>query len=239
MLYPSSSIPLYMQLENEIKRNIQSGLYKVDDALPGERRLMELYGVSRMTVRQAVGNLVSEGLLHRIHGKGTFVSRVYDNRPNSMAYGLVEELRLLHDNIDIELVSSGYSPASKEVAHELKMHEGEEVFHYTRRITEKGKPILVTVSYIASTLSRLIEHLNIEKTVVYDQLDAYGYRVTQIAQRSKAALPNEHEASLLCIDKTEPVLKLVRTSYITGRVPIIFTQAVYSSSYEFSINLTR
>ncbi|MCR4440738.1 MAG: GntR family transcriptional regulator [Peptococcaceae bacterium] len=71
----NNSLPLYLQLKNIISGQIKDGVLKPGEKLPSERELCERYGVSRITVRQALNELSNEGLIDRSHGKGTFVSR--------------------------------------------------------------------------------------------------------------------------------------------------------------------
>ncbi len=73
MALKRGAIPLYHQVEEELERRIQRGNWKPGDRIPTERALAEHYGVSRITVRRAVLDLVQKGLLYRVPGKGTFV----------------------------------------------------------------------------------------------------------------------------------------------------------------------
>lgn len=73
-LKPETAIPLYEQIYEDISRKIETGEYKPGDRIPGESELLEKYGVSRVTVRRAMNRLVSENLLVKKAGKGTFVS---------------------------------------------------------------------------------------------------------------------------------------------------------------------
>src|SRR5436309_4582933 len=69
-----SPIPMYYQIMNQLREKISAGEYTVDSALPPERELVESYQVSRMTIRQAISELVNEGILVRRKGVGTFVA---------------------------------------------------------------------------------------------------------------------------------------------------------------------
>ena len=73
MIDKNSPIPVYYQLKNDLTSKIAKGVWKPGECIASERELCEVYGVSRMTIRQAVGELVQEGVLLRIKGKGTFV----------------------------------------------------------------------------------------------------------------------------------------------------------------------
>src|SRR5690554_1819402 len=73
MVMSRSHLPLYLQLAAEFRRHIESGEWAATKQLPTLEALMESYNVSRMTLRQALGVLESEGLIWRARGKGTFV----------------------------------------------------------------------------------------------------------------------------------------------------------------------
>lgn len=74
MIKKDSHIPIYYQIETEIKKLAETKDLKPGDLIPSEREFAEKYEVSRMTVRQAVNNLVNEGILVRRWGKGTFIA---------------------------------------------------------------------------------------------------------------------------------------------------------------------
>ena len=69
--------PLYYQIEKYMREKILSNEWPVGTQIPTETELMELFSVSRATLRQAVGNLCNEGLLERLQGRGTFVKKIY------------------------------------------------------------------------------------------------------------------------------------------------------------------
>lgn len=74
MIDKSSPLPIYYQIEEQLKRQIENGELKPNDSLPSEREFAERFEISRMTVRQAINNLVNDGYLYRQKGRGTFVS---------------------------------------------------------------------------------------------------------------------------------------------------------------------
>ena len=74
-LAPVASVPLYAQIKDALRVQILDGTYAPHSQMPSEHELCAMYGVSRITVRQALGDLQKEGLLFKLHGKGTFVSK--------------------------------------------------------------------------------------------------------------------------------------------------------------------
>ena len=240
-LYRNTGKPLYKQLKQVLKHNIQKGTYLPGRALPGERQLMELFGVSRMTVRNAISELVQESVLVKRHGSGTFVNPKTTERLFLNLYGLVEELRLSGQDISIELVSSKTKPAGKRAREELKLDHGETVFNYKRLIRANGEPILFTNSNITSSLSEVYKSisLNIASDVIYEHLETCGYSVTDARQKILSGFPNKEEAEYLNCDTNTPLLILYRTTYLDGDRPIIFSRAVYGKQYSFNLDLKR
>src|SRR3977135_3776339 len=70
-----SPAPLYTQIKDTLRARVLDGTYKPHQQMPSESEMTEIFGVSRITVRQALGDLQKEGLIFKIHGKGTFVSK--------------------------------------------------------------------------------------------------------------------------------------------------------------------
>ena len=240
-LYRNTTKPLYIQLKDILKHNIQKGKYQPNHPLPGERQLMEIFGVSRMTVRNAISELVSDGVLIKKHGSGTFVNPRTTERLFLNLYGLVEELRLSGHEISIELIEYATILANEQVSSALKLESDRTVFHYKRLISCDGKPMLFTNSYITSNLSKVFKSINLDiaSDVVYEQLENCGYHVTDALQKIVAGFPGKKEAVHLQCDVHTPLLILYRTTYLDSNRPIIFSRAVYSSDYSFNLDLKR
>ena len=89
MINKKSPIPVYYQLEEDIKRKIEQGVWQVGQCISSERELAEEYGVSRMTIRQSLGELVQDGILVREKGKGTFVCKPKVKQRDMMSFSEV------------------------------------------------------------------------------------------------------------------------------------------------------
>src|SRR5438270_14022521 len=92
-IYRNSPLPRYYQLKEIMRERIQCGEWKPGDLIPSERELGEKYGISRMTARQAIPDLVNEGLCYREQGKGTFDSRHKITQQFSRLTGFTEDMR--------------------------------------------------------------------------------------------------------------------------------------------------
>ena len=93
MIKKDSHIPIYYQIETEIKKLAETKDLKPGDLIPSEREFAEKYEVSRMTVRQAINNLVNEGILIRQRGKGTFIAEPKIEQPLQGLTSFSEDMR--------------------------------------------------------------------------------------------------------------------------------------------------
>ena len=92
LLDRASPVPLHVQLRSFLLQQIESGALKPGDAIPAERELVSRFGISRITVRQAIADLMAEGFLYRQHGRGTFVRSHKIEQELSTLTGFVEEM---------------------------------------------------------------------------------------------------------------------------------------------------
>src|SRR5260221_8871925 len=92
-IYKNSPLPRYYQLKEIMRERVRAGEWKPGDLIPCERELGEKYGISRMTARQALTELVNEGLFYREQGKGTFVSQRKITQQLIPLTGFTEDIR--------------------------------------------------------------------------------------------------------------------------------------------------
>lgn len=241
-LLDRSGRALYLQLMDAIKLDIETGIYKAGESLPGERQLMQIYGVSRPTVRHAVGELAREGVLIRQHGKGTFVNpRVHERRPVLELYGLLEELQMWGHQTDVRFIGSAAQAVSPDIARQLEIPNNEKVFYYKRLTFADGRPLLFTTTHLSQSVMRMFEYIGIDvaQDVVYEKLERSGYRITEATQDMWVGPPTEEEARHLEYDAQKNVFILFRTTYIGEGKPIMASRAVYRPEYTLRLRLRR
>lgn len=240
MLYPGSIKPLYEQLKDIIKQSIANGYLKPGEALPGERQLMESYGVSRVTVRQSIGELVNEGLLYRKHGKGTFVAPKRIERPLARLMGVTEELELEGYTVEMNVLKTECQNATPEIRHELRLAEEEPVFCVARLITVAQEPLTLDYNYFNQSIGQQLLNANLSKDLIYTQLELYGYKISTGKQKISAGKATKEIAKYLECQVSSPLLIAKRTTYVDGGLPIAYSQAFYKGDrYEYSIDLQR
>ncbi|SMB99795.1 transcriptional regulator, GntR family [Thermanaeromonas toyohensis ToBE] len=240
MLYPGSSKPLHEQLKDILKQKIIEGEFKPGEALPGERQLMHTYGVSRVTVRQAIGELVSEGLLYRQHGRGTFVAPRRIERPLAYLLGVAEELILEGLKVGIKVLEAGRQDPLPEIRQQLRLKEGEQVFHVLRLIMTGPEPLLLDFSFFPSVIGQILKDIDLSKDLIYTHLELYGYKISHGVQWISAGRASQEEAQYLQCKKGSPVLVVRRITYVEGELPISVSRTVYRADrYEYRVNLYR
>lgn len=134
--------PAYLRLANDIKQKIASGEYQPGAKIPSESSISKTYGLSPMTVRQAVGLLAEQGLLKRVHGSGTYVRGPDWTRASFTLEGLLE---LLQDKskITIKILRASMRKASLQASAALNVTEGTPIISIMRLVSHEGRPFLL------------------------------------------------------------------------------------------------
>src|SRR6266480_6637171 len=123
-IYRNSPLPRYYQLKEIMRERIRTGEWKPGDLIPSERELGEKYGISRMTARQAITDLVNEGLFYREQGKGTFVSRHKITQQLIRLTGFTEDIRARGQRPGAKVLSARMVPADETTAERLRIKPG-------------------------------------------------------------------------------------------------------------------
>ncbi len=219
----SSPTTLYHSLGHIIRSKIQSGEWAVGRQIPSEREMMQIFTVSRATVRQGIENLVKEGVLYRVQGKGTFVA------PPKIEQGV---LRLM-DFSDV-VKQNGLKPSSQLLGKEhiapppnirklLALSDSEQVVWLQRLLLVNNTPILIETSYFSATrFPNLLE--------AYDGLEEphkfayrhYGLRVTRARETFEPVILEDKEAHLLGTQGGFPALWVEHLAFEAVEKPIAY-----------------
>lgn len=209
LLKRESSIPLYVQLANILRDKIEHGQWVPNQKIPSENELNHLYGISRMTVRQVLAQLVNEGLLFRVQGKGTFVApRKIGTR--SPAYkGIREQLEQMGYQTRTTLLSKELVVADNRVGRHLGLPEGERV-HVVRRLrTVEEEPISLHESYIPERLAGGLERFDTAAQQLCVVLEEnYGLHMGHIMETLESGSATAKDAKLLGVSRNAPLLLL-------------------------------
>lgn len=146
--------PIYVQLADLLRADIVTGLYQPHEMIPSELELSRQHGISRMTARGVVTQLVNEGLLYRVQGKGTFVVEP-KIRASSLAYrGIREQLESLGYSTDTKLVDFPHHRRRSQLGQVFNVPEGEPLVFAKRLRSADGTPISLHLSYVPHSWPR-------------------------------------------------------------------------------------
>lgn len=240
VLDKGSPIPMYVQIEEELKRRIDTGEHPVGTAIPSERELTELFGVSRMTVRQSITNLVNEGLLYREKGRGTFVASPKVEQPLTGLTSFTEDMKARGFVPSNKIIHFGKGRPEPDIASELKLEPNEEVFTVERIRYANEKPMAFERTFLPV---KLFQGLSEEKLIgsLYSLIEKeQGLAISHASQRMEASLVQKEEAALLELSMPAPILTIERVSYLTNGVPFEVVRSMYRADrYKFITEIQR
>src|SRR5262249_22295069 len=177
---PGSAAPLYAQVEAVLASDIAGGTLPADSQLPTENDLIERFGVSRPTVRRAVQNLVSRGLVEIKRGKGTYVMRPKMTQELTALSGFVEDMQALGRRPTARLLDKQLVAASKTVAHQLALPAGSHVMRIRRVRLADGEPVSFDETYLPREVGEKVITNDLEVEPIFTVLETkYDLRLVQ------------------------------------------------------------
>lgn len=240
MIKKNSPIPIYYQLEELIKDLIEKGELKPGDAIPPEREYAEKYQISRMTVRQAFTQLVNDGYLHRIQGKGTFVAERKFEQPLHGLTSFTEDMKARGLKPGSQLIHFEIIPATTQIANQLSIQEYGPVYEIKRIRLADDVPMALETNYISANLIKgLTEQIVNQSLYAYIE-DELNYRIDYASQVIESSVANQIEAQHLKIKKGSPVLLIQRNTFLQDGTPVEFVKSSYRADrYKFMIQMKR
>jgi GntR family transcriptional regulator len=233
-----SPIPLYIQLKELLVRQIRRGELHPHDRLPSERELSERYGISRMTVRQALQLLVKEGVLYTAAGKGTYVSEVLFEQDHALT-GFTEQMQRASLQAASRVLEATIIPATPYIAGKLEIPAHSGVILLKRLRLANDKPVAIETAYLPQNLCPdLLQH-DFSRESLYAVLrEDYGLVPASAIQVVEAALANVEEARLLELHPPAAVLRMERVTRTPQNVVIEYVESVYRGDrYKFYAHL--
>lgn len=229
-----SAVPLWAQIERLLREMISSGAYTEGSRLPSEPEMASMFGVSRMTVRQAVQRLVEEGRLTRGRGRGTFVSRPAVQREINAQYldGFFATLTAQGHEVVSRVIAFDQGPADDTVATELRLPYGAHVRRLERLRFVDGTPVSLQVSYLPVLLTPGLDRINFDSISLYRVLrDQLGIRIVAIDQKISARAASAALSRLLQVPPGAPLLYVEKVSRTAEEVPVEFGQLHFNPAH--------
>lgn len=236
----------YMTVRDDLLRKIEDGTYAVGELIPSEIELVEEYAVSRSTVRKALRMLEAEGRLDRRRRRGTVVKAVETQEEVAQAEGYTRgDPWSIEDNIATQLRLSTTVPivakrthATAEIAENLDIEPGEEVYRLVRLRYLNGEPNLFVENYIPVAMyPNLLDGVDFSRVRLHDRLRELGRPVKEQRNRVNVCAADESMATLLDVPEGDPLLVFHSTSVDMGGTVVEYAISTYRSAntFEFTV----
>ncbi|WP_459910820.1 GntR family transcriptional regulator [Desulfotomaculum defluvii] len=230
-------IPLHFQITNDLRERLENGEWKAGDHFPGDKELMQVYGVSSTTIRRALDELVREGWLNRRPGKGTFVKKQY-----------VETLGKLTGFFD-QVRAKGYHPSSQllrvsevDIAdfeeYELDVFNSKKLFLIEKVQMLDKEPTVLVKSFWPIEIGRQLANYNLIQEGTYEIAKGeLGITLEEAQQYIYASLATAEEAKHLGVNEGAAVMVMKRLVFSQGE-PVEFSINFYQADkYMYRVDL--
>jgi GntR family transcriptional regulator len=230
-------LPHYVRIREDLRAEMQTGRLEPGQKLPCEDELASRYGVSRMTVRQSLTDLIDEGLVFRRHGVGTFVAPRHIDRDHSRLTNFFEKAEQDGVRAEAQVLSKQIVPAKRQVASALGLDEGDPVIEIKTLRLANDVPLAVHDAHLPYRLVPDLLKADIASGPIWSLLEGDGYRVKQAVQRVEAREADEELAELLGIEEGAPILYKERTVYAQDGTALEFVYC-YNRGDRYSLTMT-
>ena len=226
LLDKSLPIPLYHQLAEELRKQIESGEWPLHTLISSETQLCKKYGVSRGTVRQALIELMRDGLIYRKQGQGTFVAKLRVIQPVSRFYSFAQDMMEKGLEPSLKLIQSEIIYPNSAIRKVLELTDEKKVYKIVRARLANGEPVLLDISYLIEELFPGLEKEDLATTPLYNLIiRKYRVRISRAREAFEPILVNKFEAKQLNVSVGSLALLVKRTVYAEDR-PFEFRRTV-------------
>ncbi|MGH8847836.1 MAG: GntR family transcriptional regulator [Polaromonas sp.] len=232
---------LYARLRDELRASILDGRLKPHDKLPSESEMSAAHGVSRITVRQALGDLQKEGLIVRLQGKGAFVSHPRASQSLNRLQGLGEALSVQGQTVHSKPLSMKRMKAPAAIAAQLRLAPGEDVYRLATLRYLDREPLSLNTSHFGAALGERLARIDVSARDLIEVLEHdLGVKVAQAQLDISARRAAAADARRLKIPAGDTVLQVERVLCDdTGR-PVQLETAIYrAETFSYRLNLQR
>jgi GntR family transcriptional regulator len=213
--------PLYAQLKNIIEERIKSGEWKPNSMIPSENELSSIYHISRMTARSVITQLVNEGVLYRIRGKGTFVCEEKIVMFALTYQGIRSQLEEKGYMVETQLLDVSRIRCNALVAQKLSLEQGTEVYDIQRKRFADGIPISYHRSFVPVRFCEDLEKFDLQNEQLCEILSKhYGLTRSRVTETLETCLADSEKARILEVRRAFPLTLL--QNHIAGASGLVF-----------------
>jgi GntR family transcriptional regulator len=219
ILSKSNKIPLYLQMTDTIMEQIKTGVFKVNDKLPSERELCEIYDISRSTVRQAMSELQRAGCVKTEHGRGNYVVEPIISQPLLSIYSFTAEMIKLGKVPSTKLISFSTQPCGAKVAAHMQIYNNDYVHRFERIRLADNEPVMFVTTYLPVDIFWTLDKDRLAAGSLYEIMAKdFGLTLTRVEEQIQVVSVRRNEARYLGVSESEPAMMIERRSFVDERV---------------------
>ena len=214
--------PLFEKVADDINRKVDEGFYGTAQKLPSEYDLADEYGVSRLTVRKAINLLISQNILIKQSGKGTYIMKSPKDKKGFMELmGFSEAAKFYGEVPSTEIISvEETEEVPNEISEALELQKGDIVVRVVRLRSLNGIPMTLENLYILKKYLNNVSKKELENSI-FEQIEK-NIEIAYSHQEVEAVLPTEDVAKCLKIKVSDPSLKSTAVTYSATAKPILY-----------------
>ena len=212
--------PLHRQIFVVLRDEIERGLYAESRALPKEEALCDRFGVSRITVRRALADLATVGLVQRRHGLGTFVNVERQSSRASPSLSMIDSLRKAASETEGQVLEVAQTGPPADIASLLRLDPQEVAVHALRLRSIAGLPVMLTDAWVPLDIGKRVSAAALRKRALYEILLAQGVKFGRVVQEISVQIADPVRAGWLQTEVGAPLLKMVRLIHDPDARPV-------------------
>lgn len=216
----ASGTALHRQLFIVLRDEIERGVYSATGTLPKEEALCSRFGVSRITVRRALADLVALGVVERRHGLGTFLKKSSQKARATPSLSFIDSLRQVASDTQVQVLEVGRVAPPPDIAAVLQIAPGELALHAYRLRSIGGVPVMMTEAWVPDRIGKRVTAARLRKRALYELLQEEGVRFGRVVQEITAQAAAPDVAGFLNVEVGVPLLKLVRLMHDMEARPV-------------------
>jgi GntR family transcriptional regulator len=236
-----ATIPAHQRIRDELIGEIESGALAPGDRLPGEVELARRFGVTRMTLRQALAAMAGDGLLVRRHGVGTFIALDAARRRNmTRLTGFAEDMHAEGQEVETRMLAQEAVVADADLAAKLGVEEGAEVALVARLRVVGGDPVVLQRSWVPlARCPQLVDEPLVDGSLYATLQTRWGVELRRADQSFSAEEAGEEQARLLEVPLGAPLLRVQRLTLDERNVPVEAARSWMRPGFEITTHIER
>ncbi|CAG2158345.1 HTH-type transcriptional repressor NagR [Cupriavidus numazuensis] len=240
-LADDDSVPLYIRIRDTLRAGILDGSHPPHSQMPSESELQDRFGVSRITIRQALSHLEREGLIFKRHGKGSFVSQPKAFQNVTALEGFAEAMSRMGHEIVNRVVSFDFVPARADVAHRLDLEPGTTVTEIHRVRLLNRAPVSYEITFLPESLGRQLQRADLITRDVFLILENdCAVPLGSADLGIDAVLADRPLARALEIGEGAPLLRIERLTHDRSGRPVDFEFLYFrSDTFQYRLRIDR